>query len=165
MAKLGIALALFLALVSGAAAETLVLERFFSRPAVATGVFRNALDGSERGIAVRFKGRWDKASRTLILEEDIRFSDGERQHKTWRLTRTGPRSYRGTREDLVGEAIGSIDDQGRVRLRYRALVGSRAVSFDDVLTLEADGTVRNVAALSWLFIPVGTVELKIRRAR
>ena len=165
MARLCAALFLFLGFATSATARPLVLEDFFRKPAIATGSFRNSIDGTTRGIAVRFRGTWDAPNRTLILEEQIRFSDGERQHKTWRLIRTGPRTYSGSREDVIGTAQGFIDDEGRVRLRYRAVVGSRTVSFDDVLALQPDGSVRNVASLSWLFIHVGDVDLRIRRGR
>lgn len=150
---------------TSAAARPLILENFFLKPASATGSFHNAIDGTMRGIVVRFQGAWDATSRTLILVEQIHFSDGERQRKTWRLTRTGPRTYVGTREDVVGTAQGFIDQKGRVRLRYRALVGSHTIAFDDLLTLEPDGSVRNAASLSWLFIHVGDVGLRIRRLR
>jgi hypothetical protein len=159
------ALLLALGPAAAVAAEPLQLERFFSGRAVATGEFRNALDGTTRGITVRFDGRYDRAKRLLVLAEDIRFSDGERQHKTWRLTRTGPRTYSGTREDVVGTARGFIDDRGRVILTYDASVGSRTVSFHDVLALRPDGSVRNEARLSYFILHVGDVTLDIRRRR
>jgi hypothetical protein len=164
MLRIGAVTAVIAALSSAAEARPLALEAFFAKPAFATGSFRNALDGSRRDIKVCFNGRWIAGSRTLILDEDIRFSDGERQHKTWRLTRTGPWTYSGTRDDVVGTAVGLIDDQGRVRLRYRAAVGTHIVSFDDVLTPQRDGSISNAASLSYFFLHVGDVELSIRHA-
>jgi hypothetical protein len=157
-------LLILLGSVSSAFAAPLILEDYFRRPAVAVGSFRSTLDGTKRDITVQFRGTWDAKRRTLILDERIAFSDGERQRKTWRLTRTGPRTYVGTREDVVGEARGFIDDKGRVRLRYRAVVGGRTVSFDDLLTLQPDCTIRNIASVSWYFVPVGEVDLHIRPA-
>lgn len=164
MKSLCIGTLMLLGLATSAAARPLVLEEYFRTPAVATGTFRSAIDGTTRKVNVRFRGTWDARSRTLILDERIAFSDGERQRKTWRLTRTGPRTYSGTRDDVVGTARGFIDDEGRVRLRYRALVGGRTVSFDDLLTLRADCTISNTASLSWYFIHVGDVDLRVRHA-
>src|SRR5690242_10271041 len=113
MLRIGTVIAVIAALSSAAEARSLELEAFFAKPALASGSFRNALDGSRRDIKVCFSGRWIARSRTLILDEDIRFSDGERQHKAWRLTRTGPWTYTGTRDDVIGTAVGFVDDQGR----------------------------------------------------
>jgi hypothetical protein len=162
MLRIGAVMAVIAALSSSAEARPLALEAFFTKPATATGSFRNALDGSRRDIKVCFNGRWIARSRTLVLDEDIRFSDGERQHKTWRLTRTGPWTYTGTRDDVVGTAVGFVDDQGRVRLRYRANVGGHVVRFDDVLTPLHDGSISNTASLTAYFVHVGDVELSIR---
>ena len=52
-----LAVATFLASTGIASAKTLVLEDYFRRPAIATGTFKNAIDGSVRGIKVRFRGR------------------------------------------------------------------------------------------------------------
>ena len=163
MARFLFGLVLVLALPSAAFAHPLILEDFFRGRAIAFGAFQSALDGSRRGITVRFIGSWDARTRVLTLREHIRFSDGETQTKTWRLTRSGPRTYTGTREDVLGTAHGFIDDQGAVRLRYRALVGTRTVSFNDLLTLEPGGSVKNVASLTYFFVQVGQVELQIRR--
>jgi len=155
--------AALLLLTTAAQAKSLVLEQFFARPATATGVFRNTLDGSERQVNVVFRGHWAERTKTLTLREDIAFSDGEKQRKTWVLTRTAPGTYVGRRDDVVGEARGYTDAEGRVRLRYRAVVGERPLTFDDVLELRPDGTILNRANVSYYVVPVGTVELHIRR--
>lgn len=138
-----------------------VIETWFSGPAVATGQFRNSIDGSVRGVEVRFKPRWD--GHTLTLREDIRYSDGEREVKTWHLTKTGPGTYVGRRDDILGEAVGFTDALGRLRLQYKAKVGERYLSFDDTLALQPDGSVINTATVSYLFLHVGDVELHFRR--
>ena len=150
-------------LAASATARPLVLEEFFRGEAVATGRFANALDGSQRGITVRFHGRWDRRSATLTLAEDIAYSDGEKDRKVWHLVRTAPGTYVGRRTDIVGTARGFTDGQGRVHLRYRAIVGNRTLTFDDVLALAPGGGVVNTASVSFLFVHVGDVRLDIRR--
>ena len=83
-----------------AAAGDLRLEDFFKGRTTATGSFR-AITGLKREFDVVLHGRWD--GRTLILREDFRYDDGERDTKTWRFVKTGPNSYTGTREDVLGE--------------------------------------------------------------
>jgi hypothetical protein len=159
-----LALSLFAATPAAAASGPFVIEEFFSRPAVATGTFKNALDGSVRGIKVRFRGQWDRKAQTLTLAEDIAYSDGQKERKVWRLTKTGPGTYVGTRDDIIGKAIGTTDAEGRLHLRYRATVGSRTLHFDDTLALQPDGTVLNTAEVSYLVFHVGDVELRFRRS-
>ncbi|PSC05932.1 DUF3833 domain-containing protein [Alsobacter soli] len=145
----------------------LVLEDFFRGPLRAEGVFFNTRDGSRRGIEVAMRGRWD--GRTLTLREDFVYSDGERDRKTWRFTKTGDGVYVGTREDVIGTADVRQDGDA-VKLSYTARVRTAAgssydIRFADLLRKTGPRAVINTADLSWLFFPVGKAELRIRRAR
>lgn len=150
------------------AAGTLVLEDFFRGPLVAEGTFTNTRDGTSRGLKVKMHGSWD--GKTLTLVEDFVFSDGERDRKTWRFTKTAEGVYSGTREDVLGTA--EVRQQGDdVRLAYTAVVktkdgSSYNIRFNDLLRLVDERTVLNTASLTayWLF-EVGKVELTIRRLR
>jgi hypothetical protein len=144
----------------------LVLEEFFRGPLLAEGEFLNTRDGTRRGLKVKMHGQWD--GQTLTLVEDFVYSDGEKDKKTWRFTKTGEGRYVGTREDVIGQA--AVRQEGdAVRLAYTATVrtkggGSYNIKFDDVLTQTGPRTVLNTAKLSWLFFDVGTVRLDIHRA-
>src|SRR6478672_5092903 len=70
-----------------ASSSKLVLEDFFRGPLTAQGEFINVRDGTRRGVAVKMHGRWDGT--TLTLLEDFVYSDGEKDRKTWRFTKTG----------------------------------------------------------------------------
>ena len=144
----------------------LVLEEFFKGPLLAEGVFVNTRDGTTRGLKVKMKGTWD--GRTLTLVEDFVYSDGEKDRKTWRFTKTGEGRYVGTREDVIGQAA-VVQDGNDVRLTYTATVrtkngGSYGIRFADVLSQTGPKTVLNTAKLSWLFFDVGNVTLNIRKA-
>ncbi len=147
----------------------LVLEEFFRGPLTADGFFRSTVDGSVRGLKVTMRGTWDRRTQTLTLVEDFVFSDGEKDRKTWRFTRTGEGRYVGTREDVIGQA--SVVQEGdAVRLAYKATVRTKGgsafdVSFDDVLIKTDARTVRNTATVGWWFFTVGEVDLTIRRPR
>ncbi|MEI6204413.1 MAG: DUF3833 family protein, partial [Enhydrobacter sp.] len=94
---------------------TLVLENFFSGPMRAEGSFVNAWSRSRRGIVIDMVPAWD--GKLLSLDERFVYSDGETDHKTWRLEKTGPGTYAGTREDMIG--TGRVWTDGRtVRLNY-----------------------------------------------
>ena len=152
-----------------ASSSQLVLEDFFRGTLTAEGTFTSTLDGSVRGMKVKMRGRWDPKTATLTLVEDFEFSDGEKDRKTWRFTRTGEDRYVGTREDVVGKAeIRQVGDA--VTLVYKAVVRTKSgsaftVTFDDLLVKTDARTVRNTATVKWLFFTVGEVDLTIRRVR
>jgi hypothetical protein len=132
---------LLIALVSAAPANAreLRLEDFFKGHTTAKGSYR-AINGVSRKFDVVLHGRWD--GRTLVLREDFRYADGERDTKTWRFRKTGQNTYIGTREDVVGNTKVRIDGN---KARFSYLVdldpGERRnlVRFRDTLTLSADG--------------------------
>jgi hypothetical protein len=179
MRRIWLAIAAVLALAStlpSAHAETrippsvgkLVLEDFFRGRLVAEGVFRNTRDNTNRGLKVRMQGSWDGT--TLTLVEDFVFSDGEKDRKTWRFTKVADGVYRGTREDVIGEAdVRQVGDD--VRLTYTARVKTKEgssydIRFDDLLRLTDRRTVLNTATLkAFWFFTVGDVELVIRKLR
>lgn len=143
----------------------LVLEDFFRGPLTAQGEFINVRDGTRRGVAVKMHGRWDGT--TLTLLEDFVYSDGEKDRKTWRFTKTGEGRYVGTREDVIGQAD-VFQDGDAIRLNYKATVrtkggSSYGITFADVLSKTGPRTVLNTAKLSWLFFDVGTVRLEIKK--
>ena len=109
----------------------------------------------------------DLDGRVLTLVEDFAFGDGTKERKTWRMTKTAEGVYRGTREDVIGEADVRQDGDG-VRLDYRVTLatalGPIAVRFQDLLTLNAEGVVVNKAVVTKFGLQIGRVELLMRRA-
>lgn len=143
-----------------ASASPLVLEAFFPGRTEGDGVFTNSWTGSERRFHVVIDGAWD--GRTLTLVEDFAYADGEKDRKTWRLTRTGPGVFDGTREDVVGKAR-AWTDGNVVRLEYKVEIAGWTVDFSDVLALNADGSLVNRATVGKWGLRVGRVELFLRR--
>ncbi|MDB5650078.1 MAG: hypothetical protein JWL62_1598, partial [Hyphomicrobiales bacterium] len=88
--------------------------------------------------------------------------------KTWVLTKTGPSTYSGTREDVIGTADGRLDGP-TFRLAYTATVKTKQstidLGFNDVLGLLPDGSVLNRATVSKLGVKVGEVTLHISKAK
>jgi hypothetical protein len=145
---------------SAAAAPPLALEAFFPGRTEGDGVFTNSWTGSQRRFHVVIDGAWD--GRTLTLVEDFAYADGEKDRKTWQLTRTGPGTFEGTREDVVGTARAWIEGKV-VRLEYTVKLGGWTVDFSDVLALRDDGSLLNRATVGKWGLRVGRVELSLRR--
>ena len=144
-----------------ASAPPLALEAFFPGRTEGDGVFTNSWTGSERRFHVVIDGAWDGS--TLTLVEDFAYADGEKDRKTWRLTRTGPGTFEGTREDVVGKAR-AWTEGNVVRLEYKVEIGGWTVDFSDVLALRDDGSLINRAIVGKWGLRVGRVELLLRRA-
>ena len=140
--------------------RTLVLENFFSGPMRAEGSFVNVWSRSRRGIVIDIEPTWDGT--VLSLDERFVYSDGEKDHKVWRLEKTGPGSYIGTREDMIGP--GRVWTEGRaVRLNYVLVLMGVGFDFNETMTLRDDGSALGRATIQKWGIPVGRVELVIRR--
>lgn len=155
------AMSVFLA-IAPAQARGFSLEGFFAGRTTAEGSFR-AITGLQRTFTVSLHGKWD--GRILTLREDFIFDDGTRDRKTWRFVRTGPDSYRGTREDVVGETLVKID--GNVA-RFSYLVYLDAANrrnkarFHDTMTLRDDGTVLNRAYVTKFGFPVAWTRVEFK---
>lgn len=147
-----------------AAQTDFIIEQDLVGRSVARGEFRS-ITGVRRGFTAYLNGSWD--GRTLTLVEDFEFDDGERDRKTWRLERIAPGRYVGSREDVVGQAVG-YQDGPAFRLEYDLLLPSdngrgRKVRFRDIMVETVDGAVRNEATVGWRGLRVGSVSLLIQR--
>lgn len=142
----------------------IVLERDFVGRSYAKGTFSNKVTGAQRGLNVVLDGRMQAGA--LTLREAFTYSDGEKDVKTWTFRRTGPGSYAGTREDVVGEATIRQEGNG-VRLSYDVDLttgaGAVRVHFEDVIERNGDGVVVNRAIVSKLGLPIGEVDLMFSR--
>jgi hypothetical protein len=142
------------------------LERDLAGETTARGAF-HSITGTERGFTAHLHGHIE--GDIFVLTEDFIFDDGERDRKTWRLTRIAPGRYSGTREDVIGEAVG-YQDGPAFRLEYKVRLPSDngrglVVRFRDVLVETRDGNVLNRANVGYFGLRVARVELNIERAR
>jgi hypothetical protein len=147
------------------APRAFVIERDLLGATTARGEFR-AINGGRRGFTAYLNGTWDGSTFTLV--EDFEFDDGERDRKTWRLTRTASGEYIGSREDVVGEARG-FQDGNAFRLEYDMRLPARdgkgmKVRFRDVMVFNESGEVLNNATVGYFGLRVASVSLVIRRA-
>jgi hypothetical protein len=137
-------------------------ERLFAGRTVAEGSF-SAINGVKRSFDVDLTGRWN--GKVLTLREDFHFSDGERDTKTWRFTKTGPKSYEGTREDVIGKVPIYVEGK-TARFSYLVYLDkerTNKVRFHDTMTIQPDGSIRNVALVTKFGFPVAITRVNFKR--
>jgi hypothetical protein len=151
---------------SSAGPGAFVIERDLAGSTVARGEF-SAITGLRRTFTAYLDGSLE--GETFTLRERFEYDDGEKDQKTWVLTRTGPGLYDGTREDVVGTARG-WQDGNAFRLEYDVRLPNAdgtpglEVRFRDVMVKTADGLVINHANVGKWGFNIGRVELTIRPA-
>ncbi len=140
------------------------LIKFFTGKTIADGKFA-AINGVKRDFKVKLTGHWN--GRKLTLVEDFTYSDGIKNRKTWRMTKTGEGRYSGTREDVVGTATVKVSGQ-TARFSYYVDIdegpGENIVRFYDTLKFAADNkTMKNTALVTKYGLPVARVRVDFRR--
>ena len=139
------------------------LEKALIGKTVATGDFR-AINGVKRSFRVDVTGRWN--GRVFTLAEKFVYDDGTRETKTWRFTKTGPDTYRGTREDVIGSTVLRVHGD-TARFSYDVWLDGKAkknkVRFYDKLVLQPDGSVKNRALVTKYGLPVARVTVNFER--
>lgn len=146
-------------------AADLKLEEFFKGTTHAYGKF-SAINGKKREFRVLLNGKWN--GKTLVLREDFFYTDGERDVKTWRFTKTSANTYSGTREDVQGTTTVKVNGN-TAKFSYTVDLDNgpktNFVKFRDILTLKEDGTLRNTAKVSKFGIPVAKVAVNFARSK
>jgi len=148
---------------SPALARDLQLETFFKGKTYAYGQF-SAINGVSRSFRVVLNGAWD--GKVLRLREDFTYSDGEKDTKTWVFRKTSPKTYIGTREDVIGETLVTLSGN-EATFTYDVNITPKAepsiVRFHDTLALQDDGTMFNTAWVTKFGFPVARVKVNFAR--
>ena len=140
------------------------LEEYFNGKLDAWGMFQQR-DGK---VVKRFKvivdARWEGDQG--ILDEQFTYSDGTNQHRIWRIEKTGPESYTGTADDVVGVASGKVAGNSLHWIYTLKLpVDDKVyeVEFDDWMFLQQDGVMINRSVMKKFGIRLGEVTLFFRK--
>ncbi|HEY1104291.1 MAG TPA: DUF3833 domain-containing protein [Burkholderiaceae bacterium] len=144
------------------AAEKPVLDlrQYFNGTLDAWGVFTDRSGKVVKRFTVVMTCAWKGDEGTL--DEDFTYSDGTKQRRIWRLTRTGTGRYIGKADDVVGEAIGTAAGNALNWKYTLALpVDGRVieVQFDDWMYLMTDKVMLNKAAMRKFGVGLGEVTL------
>ncbi|WP_319240123.1 DUF3833 domain-containing protein [uncultured Propionivibrio sp.] len=126
----------------------------------AWGIFQGRSGEVKKRFHVVIDARWD--GDTGILDEHFSWSDGSRTRRVWTLRRQPDGSYRGTADDVAGEALGELAGNA-LRWRYvlRLPVDGKTylVDFDDWMFLIDDKVMINRSYMSKWGFRLGEVSL------
>jgi hypothetical protein len=132
---------------------------------LAEGVFEDRGGRVRRRFTVELNGTAE--ANALRLNERFIFDNGERQERTWVLTRGPDRSFIGRAEDSVSEAHGRFDEGvAYLSSRLWLKVGKRkiAMHFDDAFYPAGAGLVLNRSTMSKWGIRLGQILIQFRKA-
>lgn len=136
------------------------LERYFIGKTSATGSF-SAINGFKRNFTVALTGKWN--GHTLTLLEEFLYDDGLRERKTWRFKKINTNTYRGTREDVVGQTLVTIKGNTAHFTYLMDVSEDNRVRFHDTMTLRPDGTLLNNALITKYGFPVALTKVEFKR--
>jgi hypothetical protein len=143
------------------------LEEAFRGQAIGVGRFKSRLAGVDRGFVVTTSGR--RSGGHFILDQHFRFDNGSLDRRTWRFRRTGPNTYVGTRQDVVGEALVRVEDD-RIRMSYDLITrgkdgGKLQLHFEDTIRRAGRDIIVNNGVISTLGMNVGSVDVTFKRQK
>ena len=101
-----------------------------------------------------------------MLDEAFTYSDGTKQTRIWRLTKTGNGKFVGRADDVVGEALGeSRGNAFHWTYTMRLPVDDKVydVQFDDWMYLMTDKVMLNKATMSKFGVRLGEVTLSFTK--
>ena len=140
------------------------LKRYFDGTIDAWGVFQDRSGKAVKRFSVVIDARWQGDVGTL--DERFTYSDGSTQRRVWTITRLEPGRYKGTADDVVGEALGEAAGNA-LRWRYGMALPVDGkiyhVDFDDWMYLMDDQVMLNRSAMSKFGFRLGEVTLAFRK--
>ena len=130
----------------------------------AWGMFQGRNGEVERRFTVVIEAKW--TGDTGVLDEHFEWNDGTTSRRVWTLKRQADGTYRGTADDVVGEAVGEVSGNAFHWRYVMALpVGDKVynVDFDDWMFLMDDKVMLNRAAMSKWGVHLGDITLSFSK--
>jgi len=138
--------------------QRLLLEDYFVGHTRASGIFEDRFGNVRREFVVDIEGSWD--GEKLTLKEDFVYSDGEVETRVWTLDKTGPDTWAGSTDNVVGTAVGrTAGNAFNWRYDFNLNVEDSVwkVHFNDWMFLQPNGVLLNKATITRWGIKIGTV--------
>ena len=138
-------------------------ESYFAQRLDAYGVFVDRFGSIQRQFEVVVEGQ--KTDTGFSLDEYFLYDDGEREERRWDVTALGNGRYEGRCRDVIGVARGVCTVNmlsWKYRFRLEMFGRKVAVTFDDVMVLQAGGVLVNRATVSKAGLKLGEVLLTFR---
>ncbi|KIN70646.1 putative lipoprotein [Sulfitobacter noctilucae] len=146
--------------------RVLKIEEFFNGRVLATGQFQDTFGTVRRRFDVEINGTWD--GKVLTLIEDFDYADGTKEQRIWRMSKTGPNTWTGTADGVLGEASGQASGDAFnwvYRIDLPVPDGTLRVAFDDWLWLVSDTRVYNRAYVKKYGVDIGEVHITFDKVR
>lgn len=143
---------------------TLDLQQYFNGTLDAYGVFTDRSGAVVKRFTVLMVCTW--TGNEGVLNEDFTYSDGTKQTRIWRLTKTGNGRFIGRADDVVGDALGeSSGNAFHWTYTMRLPVDDKVydVQFDDWMYLVNDKVMLNKATMSKFGVRLGEVTLSFTK--
>ncbi len=143
----------------------LQLESYLNGKLEAQGIVSDRGGRVTRHFNCTMEGSWTTSGEG-VLKEVFTWSDGEIQHRTWKLRKTADGEYVGTAEDVVGEARGQASGNAfhwTYTLRVPVKGKTFDIAVDDWMYLVTDKVLINKSKLSKFGFDVGEVTLSMRK--
>ena len=171
MQKLGLALLLLSVLGCTAALDDytdstpqLELDFFFNGELKAWGIVQNRSGKVTRTFVADLNGHWEGTEG--VLDETFIYNDGEKQYRSWNLTKLENGQYSGSASDVPAPAKGGTNGIA-MNWKYSVLLNVDGstwdISFDDWMYLVDKNSVINKATLTKFGFNVGEVTLFIQK--
>jgi hypothetical protein len=129
------------------------LEEFFAGQSRAWGTFEDRFGNLRREFTVDITGTWD--GKTLVLEEDFVFADGETDRRVWTITKVDEHTYEGRADDVHGVARGKSYGNALTwtyDVDLKTKDGSLRVTFEDWMwRLDRDVLLNKAEVRKWGF--------------
>jgi hypothetical protein len=138
----------------------LELSDYFNGDLQAWGMFQNRSGEVVKRFHVAMTCTWD--GDVGVLDERFTYSDGSTERRVWTLKKQADGSWRGTADDVVGEAVGQVAGntlRWRYKLRLKVDDSTYVVDFDDWMFLMDGQVMLNRARMSKWGVDLGQVTL------
>lgn len=140
------------------------LVQYFVGKTDAWGMFQKRGGEVVKRFHVEITGTYQNGA--LVLDEQFTYSDGTKQQRIWTLKQAPDGSWRGTADDVIGEAIGKIAGNA-LNWRYTLLLPvdgtTYEVFFDDWMFLMDKNTLLNRASMTKFGFELGQVTLFFKK--
>jgi hypothetical protein len=148
------------------AAENPVLDlaAYFNGTLEANGIFQDRSGKVVKRFHVVIDASWKGNVGTL--DEHFTYSDGTKQRRVWTISKLDQHHYKGTADDVVGEAEGlAYGNSLRWRYVLALPVGGKTyrVDFDDWMFLMDDKVMLNRSTMSKFGFRLGEVTLSFMK--
>lgn len=146
------------------AKPAMTLESYFNGPITAQGLIQDYTRNVVSRFDVKMVGTWQGNVGTLA--EDFTYYDGSTQRRVWTITKTGPDTYIGAADDIIGTAQGRQYGNA-IHWVYTMDVPVKdkkiRMTFDDWMWFMNDGVIMNRSYMKKLGVTVAEITLYMKK--